>query len=139
MLKLSNISGMLLLGFCMLLFTGCGEKQQKNNDTASETISAEAMAEFQNEKKELLAKANAQLSEINQKILACNDKIKAGTKLTDAQNKALDEFEAKRATVNKRIHEIKNVSYENWGNFKASFESDLEEVGSDIEKILTEL
>ena len=139
MFKLSNISGILLLCFCIAFFSGCGEKQQKKEEAATETISAEAMAAFQNEKKELLAKANAELSQINKKIMACNDKIKSGSKLTDAQNKALDEFEGKRASVNKRIHEIKNVSYENWENFKASLETDLEDVGSDIEKILTEL
>lgn len=139
MFKQSNISGLLLLFICVIFLSGCGVKQQKNEESIRDVVSSEEMAAFQNEKSELLAKANAELSEINKKILACNDKIKSGTKLTDAQNKALDEFEAKRASVNKRIHEIKSITYENWETFKASFETDLEDVGSDIEKILTEL
>lgn len=139
MFKSANISVMLLLGLFILGLSGCGLKQQKDSETDANAISTEAMAEFQSEKNALLQKANAELSAINKRILACNDKIKHGAKLTDAQNKALDEFEGKRASVNRRIHELKNVSYENWASFKASLESELEEVGSDIEKIMTEL
>lgn len=130
---------MLFLSLCILAFSGCGEKQQKNKEAELNAVSAEAMAEFQQEKKELLDKANAELSAINKKIMACNDKIKKGVKLTDAQNEALDEFEQKRASINKRIHEIKNVSMDNWESFKAKFETDLNDASTDIEKILTGL
>lgn len=139
MFKSANFIVMLLLGLFILSFSGCGNKQQKEKEEDANAISTEAMAEFQMEKKVLLEKANMELSAINKKILACNDKIKHGAKLTDAQNKALDDFEEKRASINKRIHELKNVSYENWTTFKATFETDLESVSSDIERILTEL
>ncbi len=139
MLKLKQISGLLVLSLIILALSGCGIKQQKNNESESNAVSTEAMAKFQQEKSELLAKANAELSAINKKILACNDKIKKGTKLTAAQNEALDEFEKKRASINKRIHEIKNVSIANWDSFKEEFETDLNDASADIEKILTEM
>ena len=85
----------------------------------------------------MLAKANQELSSINQKIRELNDKIKEkGGKLTDAQNEAIDEFEEKRASVNKCMHQIKNISPQGWDDFKTTFEKDLEEVKNQIDEIL---
>ena len=139
MLNLKNSFGVLCLSICMLIFSGCGFNQKKQNDSESNQVNSEAMAKFQEEKSEMLRKANEELSAINKKILACNDKIKKGSKLTEAQNKALDEFEAKRTSINQRIHQIKNVSMPDWEAFKAKLETDLTDASSDIEKILTEL
>ena len=97
----------------------------------------EISAEFKQEQSDLLAKANQELSSINQKIRELNDKIKEnGGKLTDAQNEAIDEFEEKRASVNKCMHQIKNISPEGWEDFKTTFEKDLEEVKTQIDAIL---
>jgi Skp family chaperone for outer membrane proteins len=140
MLKIKITFGTLLLCCSLIVFSGCGIKQQKNDDGNSVNVNTEALAQFQKEQKELLAKANAELSAINKKILACNDKIREkGGKLTEAQNKALDEFEEQRASINQRIHQIKNVKMADWEKFKSSFETDLNEASSNIEKIMTEL
>jgi TolA-binding protein len=140
MLKISKTFSMLLLSFSLIVFSGCGTKQQKNDDAKSVNANSEAVAQFQKEQKELLDKANAELSAINKKILACNEKLKMkGGKLTDAQNKALDEFENQRASINQRIHQIKNVKMTDWDSFKSKFEADLIEASSNIEKIQAEL
>jgi predicted nucleic acid-binding Zn-ribbon protein len=69
-----------------------------------------------------------------------NDKIhEKGIKFTDAQNKALDDFEAKQTSINKRMHEIKDVKQEDWENFKTTFEKDLEEINTIIDGIVNEL
>ncbi len=131
---------MLLLSFSLIVFSGCGTKQQKADGNKSGKTNSEAFARFQNEQNELLEKANAELSAINKKILACNEKLKEkGGKLTDAQNKALDEFENQRASINLRIHQIKNVKMADWDSFKAKFEADLNEASSNIERIHAEL
>lgn len=139
MLNLKNSIVLVCLTLMLLLFAGCNLNQKKESVSQPDVVDAEAEMIFQQEKKELLDKANAELSAINQRILTCNEKIKKGIKLTDAQNKALDAFEAKRASINKRIHEIKNVQYAEWDSFKKQFEEDLTNASADIEKILTEL
>jgi TolA-binding protein len=126
-----------LSGFFLVVFTGCGSGQQKSEDKSTVEPETEISAELQKEKSDLLAKANEELSSINKKILELNDKIhEKGGKLTDAQNQAIDEFELKRANVNKCMHQIKNISPEGWEDFKTTFEKDLEDVKSSIDKIL---
>ncbi len=140
MLKFSNPMRVLLLSFCLVAFSGCNSGQQKNVEKSSDKADSEVVAQFQKEKKDLLDKANAELSAINKKIVSCNEKIKEkGGKLTEEQNKALDEFEEQRASINQRIHQIKNVKMADWNSFKAKFESDLNEASSKIEKIQAEL
>ncbi len=133
-------SKVLLLGLCLLFFTGCGFNQQNKKEADPVAQDTEAVAQFQQEQKDLLAKANTELAELNKKIMTLNDKLrgKAG-KLTDAQNKQLDDCEAKRASINQRMHQIKNVSMNDWPAFKASFETDLADVCAGIDKVLTEL
>jgi uncharacterized protein YoxC len=136
-MKNSRINFCLFLSvFFLVVLSGCGSGQQKSTEETQPEISAE----FKQEQSELLAKANQELSSINQKIRELNDKIKAkGGKLTDAQNEAIDEFEEKRASVNKCMHQIKNISQEGWEDFKSTFEKDLEEVKTSIDEILAEL
>ncbi|MBW6534877.1 MAG: hypothetical protein K0B11_07710 [Mariniphaga sp.] len=136
MSTLKKSFGILLSGLLLVVLSGCGTGQKKS----AEEIQLEISAEFKQEQSELLAKANQELSGINQKIRELNDKIKEkGGKLTDAQNEAIDEFEEKRASVNKCMHQIKNISPEGWDDFKTTFEKDLEEVKSSIDEILAGL
>jgi hypothetical protein len=133
-------SKVLLLSLCIIIFTGCGLGRQDKKGAEPAVQDNELVAKYQQEQKELLAKANTELSELNKKILELNDKLrgKAG-KLTDAQNKQLDDCEAKRASINLRMKQIKNVSMNDWAAFKASFESDLADVCAGIDKVLAEL
>jgi len=133
MSTLKRTFGILLSSLLLVVFSGCGSGQKKSAEETQPEISAE----FKQEQSELLAKANQELSGINQKIRELNDKIQEnGGKLTDAQNEAIDEFEEKRASVNKCMHQIKNISPEGWEDFKTTFEKDLEEVKSQIDEIL---
>ncbi len=140
MSKLSNLISLLLVCFCLIGFTGCGTGQQKNSDTPAETVDPEMLKAFQQEQLDLMQKANTQMSELNQKILELNDKIKTRkAKLSDEQNQLIDTFEKKRASMNQRRHQIKNVSYNDWETFKNKFEADLENCCADIDKLLAEL
>jgi uncharacterized coiled-coil DUF342 family protein len=91
----------------------------------------------------LLTKANQEIHNINLKLTELNDKIQAynekGSKLSEAQKKEIDEIEKIRASINPRIHEINNVSQEQWDNFKTTFEKDIEEVKSRIDVLVNEL
>lgn len=139
MFTLKKKLGVLLAGLFFVVFSGCGSGQKNKTNEANEAQS-EISAEFRQEQSELLAKANRELSSINQKIRELNDKIKeGGGKLTDAQNEAIDEFEEKRASVNKCMHQIKNISQDGWEEFKTTFEKDLEEVKTSIDDILAGL
>jgi Skp family chaperone for outer membrane proteins len=130
----------LLLGLCIIIFTGCGFGQKDKKGAEPAVQDTELVAKYQQEQKELLAKANTELSGLNKKILELNEKLrgKAG-KLTDAQNKQLDDCEAKRASINQRMKQIKSVSMNDWAAFKASFETDLADVCAGVDKILAEL
>ena len=140
MVKLSRLISLLLISFCMMAYSGCGTGQQKQTDTSTATVDAEALKAFNQEQQELLQMANAEIAAFNKKIIELNNKIKTkGTKLTDAQNKAIDSFEHKRASMNQRIHQIKNVTYSDWSAFKAKFEADLEECCKEIDALLADL
>ena len=133
---MNKILSVLFVVFCVTVFSGCSSGQKKSTNETQSEISDE----FKQEQSELLATANQELSGINQKIRELNDKIKEnGGKLTDAQNEAIDEFEEKRASVNKCMRQIKNISPEGWEDFKTTFEKDLEEVKSSIDEILAGL
>ncbi len=122
--------------FSVFVFTNCGSQSQKDGDqtTAPENVISE---ELHQAHCDLLAEANEELANINQKVRDLNDKLreKGGT-LSDAQNSALDEFEAKQSSINKRMHEIKNVQQEDWESFKTTFENDLKEIHTLIDEIL---
>ena len=118
------------------IFLSCGTESQKDkNAVATENVISEELHQAQCD---LLAKANKELAGINQKVRDLNDKIREkGGALTEAQNAALDEFEAKQVSINKRMHEIKNIGQGDWENFKTSFEEDLNEIQMLIDEILT--
>lgn len=123
------------LGLCIAVFSACNTNSQKNTEpNVAETISEE----LHEAHCDLLAKANEELANINQKVRNLNRKISDGAKLTDTQNAMLDEFEIKQASINKRMHEIKSIKQENWDNFKTSFENDMKDINTTIDKILSE-
>jgi hypothetical protein len=134
----NNFLGIMLIGLCLFIFSGCGSNSQKSEDNnAATTVISE---ELHQAHCDLLAKANEELAGINQKVRELNDKIRLkGIKFTDAQNKALDDFALKQNSINKRMHEIKNVKQEDWENFKTTFEKDLEEINTLIDNIVNEL
>ena len=123
----------ILIGLSVFIFSSCGSSSQKN---AAPTVNA-ISEELHQAQCDLLSKSNEELASINQKVRALNDKIHdKGVKFTDAQNKALDDFELKQASINKRMHEIKNITQEDWENFKTTFEKDLLEIHTAIDDII---
>lgn len=132
--------GVILIGLNVLILTSCGFNSQKNEGKDAATTGTVISEELHQAHCDLLAKANEELAGINQKVRALNDKIRdKGVKFTDAQNLALDDFELKQASINKRMHEIKNVKQEDWENFKTTFEKDLQEIHAAIDDIISEL
>lgn len=130
----NKIVWIVLLGLGMFVFLGCESNSTKETAVAPENVVSEELHQAQCD---LLAEANETLAGINKKVRDLNDKIKAKEgKLTDAQNSALDEFEAKQTSINKRMHEIKNIKEADWETFKASFEKDLQDVQTSIDDIL---
>jgi hypothetical protein len=129
-----------LIGLFVFIFSGCGTDSQKSDDKNGAVKVNAISEELHQAQCDLLSKANEELAVINQKVRVLNDKIhEKGGKFTDAQNSALDNFEAKQASINKRMHEIKNIKQEDWENFKTTFEKDLEEINTIIDNIITEL
>ena len=130
----------ILIGFCVFLFSGCGSNTQKsvaNNEAVKENVISE---ELHQAHCDLLSKANEELAGINQKVRDLNDKIRVRKeKLTDAQNMSLDDLVLMQTSINKRMKEIKNVKQEDWENFKATLEKDLEEIKTLIDNISKEL
>ena len=135
----NNFLRLLVIGLIVFLFSGCGSDSQNSdnkNVVETENIISEELHQAQCD---LLAKANEEFAKINGKVRDLNYKIRnKGSKLTDAQNAALDDFEAKQASLNKRMHEIKNIREADWDNFKTTFEKDLEEIHSVIDNIVND-
>lgn len=127
---------MILIGFCMFIYSGCGSNTQKSEAVKENVISEE----LHQAHCDLLSKANEELAVINQKVRDLNEKIRVrNEKLTEAQNKALDDLVAMQTSINKRMKEIKNVKQEDWENFKTTLEKDLEEIKTLIDNISKEL
>ncbi len=136
----NTLFGVILIGSCVFIFSGCGSNSQKSEDKNAATTVNAISEELHQAQCDLLSKANEELAGINTKVRALNDKIhEKNLKFTDAQNTALDDFEAKQASINKRMHEIKNIKQEDWENFKTTFEKDLEEINTTIDNIIDEL
>jgi hypothetical protein len=128
----------ILIGFCGFIFWSCGTGSKKTEEKiATENVISE---ELHQAHCDLLSKANEELAGINQKVRDLNDKIRVRKeKLTDAQNKALDDLVAMQTSINKRMKEIKNVKQEDWDEFKTTLERDLEEINTLIDNISKEL
>lgn len=136
----NTLFGIILMGSFVFVFSSCGSSSQKGEEKKAGTTVNAISEELHKEQCDLLSKANEELAGINQKVRALNDKIHVNNvKFTEAQNNALDDFEAKQASINKRMHEIKNIKQENWENFKTTFEKDLEEINTVIDNILNEI
>ena len=133
---MKKLIGIITLGLCVVAFLACNTNPQKNNEP--KVVEPAISEELHQAHCDLLAKANEELANINQKVRDLNDKISKGKKLTDAQNTMLDEFEAKQASINKRMHDIKNIKQEDWENFKTTFENDMKDINVTIDKILSE-
>lgn len=135
----NKLFGIILIGLCVFIFSGCESNSQKSKDKNAAPTENVISEELHQAHCDLLSKANEELTGINQKVRELNDKIhEKGGKLTDTQNSALDNFEAKQASINKRMHQIKDVKQEDWENFKTNFEKDLEEINTLIDNIVNE-
>lgn len=141
MFKMNMFLRLFFIVCSIFVFSGCEKGVQKSEEKNAGELKSEIVSEqLQKEHSELITKANQELAIINQKIRDLNDKIHAkGGKLTETQNKSIDEIEEKRSSVNKRMHEIKNVPQEEWDNFKTTFEKDIDEVKTMIDGVLNEL
>lgn len=136
----SKILWLFLMILSLTIISGCDFNSQKNEKKKAAETENVISEELHQAHCDLLAKANEDLAGINQKVRELNDKIRSRkAKLSDAQNSALDEFESKQASINKRMHQIKNVKQEDWENFKSTFEKDLEDINALIENIIKEL
>lgn len=126
---------MVLIGLSILFLNGCSNNAQRDSSQTGTTENV-ISEELHQAHCDLLALANEELAIINQKVRDLNDAIQDGGKLSDEQNTALDAFEVKQASINKRMHEIKNIQQEDWESFKTTFESDIEEVKTIIDEVL---
>jgi hypothetical protein len=143
MFKTSKFLWLTTIGCIIIVLQGCGTGQQKSEVNNANEPKSEITAELQKEHNELSGKAVQEIHNINEKLTNLNDKIhtyhEKGGKLTEAQNKEIDEIEKIRATLNPRIHEINKVSQEQWVNFKTTFEKDLDAVKTRIDALSNEL
>jgi len=143
MYKMNNFLWLFLIGCSIFVISGCGTGNQKSEDKSSAEPKSEISAELLKEHNELHIKAGQEIHNINLKLTALNEKIQAlnkeGGKLTASQKKEIDEIEKIRASINPRVHEINNVSQEQWEIFKTTFEKDIEQVKSRIDVLLNEI
>ena len=137
-MKSKKIWGLILVSFCLFIFSGCGTGTNKDSQSSPpEKVISE---ELHQAHCDLLAKANQDLAEINNEVRTLNELIRNRKEpLTEAHNAALDELVAKQTSINKRMHEIKDVQQEDWEKFKSTFETDLEELKSILADLLDDL
>jgi uncharacterized coiled-coil DUF342 family protein len=143
MFKINKALGLFLIGCSVLVISGCGTGQQKSEAKKTGEQKSEITAELMKEHNDLITKANQEILSINDKLTLLNDKIhtyhEKGRKLTEAQNKEIDEIEKIRLTINPRIHEISTISQEQWESFKTTLIKDIDEVKSRIDILVNEL
>lgn len=60
-------------------------------------------------------------------------------KLTEDQNKTIDEIETMRASINTRMKGVRNVSRDNRGNFKTTLVKDINNMKNQIEEVLNSI
>lgn len=143
MSEMSKFLWMCLLSCSILVFSGCNNSGQKTDEKKAPEQNTEVSAEIQKQQNDLLGKANQEIVNINQKLTILNEKIKAynerGRKLSEAQNKEIDEIEMLRGSLNPRVHQINEITVNEWENFKTTLEKDLENVKTRIDILITEL
>ena len=143
MFKLNKYLSLFLIGCTIFFISGCESGKQKSEENNAVAPKTEISKELLKEHNDLLLKANQEIHNINLKLTELNEKIRAynekGGKLSQAQNKEIDDIEKIRTTINPRIHEINSVSQEQWENFKTAFEKDINEVKSRIDVLLNEI
>ena len=143
MFKLNKYLLLFLIGCTIFFISGCESGKQKSEENNAVAPKTEISKELLKEHNDLLLKANQEIHNINLKLTELNEKICAynekGGKLSQAQNKEIDDIEKIRTTINPRIHEINSVSQEQWENFKTAFEKDINEVKSRIDVLLNEI
>ena len=137
MFSAKRIISLFMMGCLIIAVSGCGNVQQKKQEAAEVQAAVEALNKAHSE---LLAKANEEIAAVNKRVMDLNEKMKSTEKkLTEAQNKEIDEIEKLRASVNQRMHEIKNISQADWETFKASFEKDMIDLKARLDTICNEL
>ena len=137
MFSAKRIISLFMMGCLIIAVSGCGNVQQKKQEAAEVQAAVEALNKAHSE---LLAKANEEIAAVNKRVMDLNEKLKSTEKkLTEAQNKEVDEIEKLRASVNQRMHEIKNISQADWETFKTSFEKDMIDLKARLDTICNEL
>lgn len=143
MFKINKSLWLLFIGICIFLISGCENGNQKSDDKSAVEPKSEISAELLKKHNDLRIKASQEIHNINVKLTALNEKIqalnKAGSKLTAAQNKEIEDIEKIRSSINPKIQEINSVTEENWENFKTSFLKDIDEVKSRIDNLVNEI
>ncbi|HPF51528.1 MAG TPA: hypothetical protein PK335_08125 [Draconibacterium sp.] len=138
MFKLNKLVCVFLLAFAMVTLSNCGANQPKN-EIKAEQPSPEAV--------QLLTDQNAlyevvcrDFSDINQKVMELNSKIRSMTgKLTEEQNAAIDEIEAKRTSISTRMKTVKTIPQADWENFKSTLEQDISDTQAKLDKLLSSI
>lgn len=142
MFKVSKFLWLFIIACSIFINSGCGTGQKKSEDINASEPKSEISTQLLKEHNDLITKVNQEIHNINEKLIELNNKIHAynarGSKLTETQNKEIDEIEKIRATINPRIHEINNVSQEQWETFKTTVEKDIEDVKTKIDVLLNE-
>ena len=136
MLNIKKITTVFVLIISLISFMGCNSGQQKQDKESSgqeEGISAE----LQEKHNALQEKASEEFSNINDQVRELNRIIEEQEKkLSEEQEKLLDTIQEKRVSVNKRLNNIKNISEEEWEEFQATFEEDLEDIKTKLDEVL---
>lgn len=136
MFKLNKLVCAFLIAFAMVTLTNCGTNQSKN-ETNVEQPSPEAL-QLLTDQNELYEQVCRDFSDINQKVMELNRKIRTMTgKLTEAQNAAIDEIEAKRTSISTRMKTVKTIPEADWESFKSTLEQDISDTKTKLDDLLS--
>ena len=137
MFSFKRFVSLFMMGCLIIAISGCGNVEEKKKAAAEAQAAVEALNTAHSE---LLAMANEEISAINKRVMTLNEKMKTTEKkLTEEQNKEVDAIEELRASVNQRMHEIKNISGADWESFKATFEKDIVDLKARLDTICSQL
>lgn len=137
MLKMTSKISLFLLAISLVFMTNCGTDQSKNANNDQPSPEEIQLLTDQNELYEVVCR---DFSDINQKVMELNSKIRSMTgKLTEEQNAAIDEIEEKRSSISSRMKTVKSVSQADWENFKATLQQDISDTNSKIDELLSSI